>query len=57
MPEKLTARASIHAEEVELDEVTIAGTPGWEKSKGTVVDKSGLQHTNQAVLEIWLSKL
>ena len=45
MPEKTAARASIKAEEVELDEVTIAGTSGWVKSKGTVTDKSGAKHT------------
>ena len=33
-------------EETQIDEVTIAGTPGWEKSKGTVVDKSGAKHSD-----------
>jgi len=32
-------------EEIELDEVTIAGTPGWEKIKKNVTDKSGAVHT------------
>ena len=32
-------------EETQIDEVTIAGTSGWVKSKGTVVDKSGAKHT------------
>ncbi len=44
-PEKTAARASIKAEEVELEEKVIAGTPGWEKSKKDVKDKSGAVHT------------
>jgi hypothetical protein len=48
-PEKTAARASIHAEEVQV-EATIAGTSGWEKikdtdTKGNVKDKSGAVHT------------
>lgn len=44
-PEKTRARASIKAEGVEVDEATIAGTPGWKKTPKNVTDKSGAVHT------------
>ena len=44
MPEKTPARASIKAEEVQV-EATIAGTPGWKEMPKNVTDKSGAVHT------------
>jgi hypothetical protein len=57
-PEDTTSRKSIKAkkpllnlknlkveEEVEMDEATIAGSPGWQKVKKDVTDKSGAIHT------------
>jgi hypothetical protein len=44
MPEKTPARATIKAEEVQV-EATIAGTSGWKEMKKDVKDKSGAVHT------------
>jgi hypothetical protein len=43
--EKTPARTSIKAEGVEVDEATIAGTPGWKKMSKDIKDKSGAVHT------------
>jgi hypothetical protein len=43
--EKTPARTSIKAEGVEVDEATIAGTPGWKKMSKDIKDKSGAIHT------------
>jgi hypothetical protein len=44
-PEKTVARTSIKAESTEVDEATIAGTPGWKEMPKNVTDKSGAVHT------------
>ena len=44
-PKKTPAMKSHEVHEETIDEITIAGTPGWKEMKKDVKDKSGAVHT------------
>jgi hypothetical protein len=44
-PQDTPARRSHEVHEETIDEITIAGTPGWKEMKKDVKDKSGAVHT------------
>jgi len=44
-PQDTPARRSHEVKEETIEEITIAGTPGWKEMKKDVTDKSGAKHT------------